>query len=76
MLYCMSAYPGLLKQLLHTPGVYQCGPASVEAVRRGEVGFGYDVDFVFTEVNADVLVFVADKLSSWGFRIAETNTDK
>ena len=28
----------------------QLGPASVEAVRKGELGLGYDVDFVFAEV--------------------------
>ena len=38
----------------------QCGPASVEAVRRGELGMGYDVDFVFAEVNSDVQTFLAD----------------
>ena len=38
----------------------QCGPASVEAVRRGELGMGYDVDFVFAEVNSDIQTFLAD----------------
>ncbi|CAG7674586.1 unnamed protein product [Allacma fusca] len=34
-------------------GVYQMGPASVEACRRGEIKRSYDVDFLFSEVNAD-----------------------
>ncbi len=55
--------------------MYQLGPASVEAVRRGDVGLGFDTAFVFTEVNADVFVYVPDAESSWGYRRAETNTD-
>ncbi|XP_077459614.1 protein-glutamine gamma-glutamyltransferase E [Stigmatopora argus] len=34
-------------------GLYQCGPASVSAVFRGETKLPYDVPFVFAEVNAD-----------------------
>ncbi|XP_057700836.1 protein-glutamine gamma-glutamyltransferase E [Corythoichthys intestinalis] len=34
-------------------GLYQCGPASVSAVFRGETDMPYDVPFVFAEVNAD-----------------------
>eukprot|EP00095_Tigriopus_kingsejongensis_P002392 maker-scaffold714_size108203-snap-gene-0.20 protein:Tk02392 transcript:maker-scaffold714_size108203-snap-gene-0.20-mRNA-1 annotation:"hemocyte protein-glutamine gamma-glutamyltransferase" len=54
--------------------LYQCGPAPVEAVRQGEVGLGYDVTFVFSEVNSDVFVYVPDPKSVWGFKISETNT--
>lgn len=53
---------------------YQCGPAPVEAIRRGEVGLGYDVAFLFAEVNADVCHFVEDDKSSWGFTKTKTNT--
>ncbi|XP_020371000.2 protein-glutamine gamma-glutamyltransferase 2-like [Rhincodon typus] len=41
-------------------GIYCCGPASVKAVKEGEVDMKYDVPFVFAEVNAhcvDWLVF-------------------
>lgn len=34
-------------------GVYCCGPASLEAIKRGEVHMPYDTPFVFAEVNAD-----------------------
>ncbi|VDI44800.1 transglutaminase 1 [Mytilus galloprovincialis] len=34
-------------------GVYCCGPASLEAIKRGEVNMPYDTPFVFAEVNAD-----------------------
>ena len=53
--------------------LYRCGPASVEAVRRGQVGMGYDVAFVFSEVNADVFVFAPDPNSIWGYRLADSN---
>ncbi|XP_035710698.1 annulin isoform X2 [Folsomia candida] len=33
--------------------MYQCGPASVLAVRRGEIKRPFDGTFVFSEVNAD-----------------------
>lgn len=42
-------------------GSYQLGPASLEAVKRGEVGFAYDVAFVFAEVNADVVHWQLDR---------------
>lgn len=47
--------------------VYRCGPASIEAVRKGKVGFLYDTPFVFAEVNADVCHFQQDNNSEWGF---------
>ncbi|XP_072413070.1 protein-glutamine gamma-glutamyltransferase 2-like [Chiloscyllium punctatum] len=33
-------------------GVYCCGPASVKAIKEGEVDMQYDAPFVFAEVNA------------------------
>ncbi|XP_037621555.1 protein-glutamine gamma-glutamyltransferase E-like [Sebastes umbrosus] len=36
-------------------GLYRCGPASVRAIRKGEIAFKYDMPFVFAEVNADVV---------------------
>jgi len=59
--------------------LYRCGPASVAAVRRGDIGAGYDASFIFAEVNADVFVYVPDKDSrgrGWGYRRVETNTDQ
>lgn len=34
-------------------GAYRCGPASVNAVKKGEVLRPYDNAFLFAEVNAD-----------------------
>ena len=45
----------------------QCGPAPLEAIRRGDIGLGYDVPFVFSEVNADIMHFHEDKTSDWGW---------
>ena len=33
----------------------QCGPCPIEAVKKGEIGIGYDTPFVYAEVNADVV---------------------
>lgn len=48
-------------------GFYQCGPASVEAVRKGQVGLVHDVAFVLASVNADCISWRADKNSEIGF---------
>ncbi|XP_014799174.1 PREDICTED: protein-glutamine gamma-glutamyltransferase 6-like [Calidris pugnax] len=34
-------------------GLFQCGPASVRAIKEGDVNLDYDTLFVYTEVNAD-----------------------
>ncbi|XP_004640821.1 protein-glutamine gamma-glutamyltransferase 4 [Octodon degus] len=39
-------------------GIYCCGPSPVAAVRRGDIFMGYDTKFVFSEVNADKLVWL------------------
>ncbi|XP_029948607.1 protein-glutamine gamma-glutamyltransferase E [Salarias fasciatus] len=36
-------------------GVYQCGPAPVKAIKKGETHLSYDLPFVFAEVNADCI---------------------
>ena len=33
--------------------MHQFGPASVKAIKNGEVYLSYDTDFIFAEVNAD-----------------------
>ena len=34
-------------------GIYCAGPASVVAIKNGDVGTSYDTPFIFAEVNAD-----------------------
>lgn len=47
--------------------VYRCGPASVEAIRRGEVGYLYDTPYIYAAINADICHFQEDEESEWGF---------
>ncbi|XP_018024988.1 hemocyte protein-glutamine gamma-glutamyltransferase [Hyalella azteca] len=51
----------------------QCGPASLEAIRRGDVGLNYDCPFVFAEVNADMMHWGEDESSDWGFSRLKLN---
>lgn len=39
-------------------GVFCCGPASLKAIREGELTTNYDAPFIFAEVNADVVDLV------------------
>ena len=54
-------------------GLYRTGPASLESVRRGEIGFVYDSAFVFSEVNADVVHWQLDEKSNLGWKKIKTN---
>ncbi|XP_053204653.1 hemocyte protein-glutamine gamma-glutamyltransferase-like [Panonychus citri] len=54
-------------------GLYRTGPASVEAVRRGEIGLHYDAPFVFAEVNADLVHWKLDETSPLGWKKMMTN---
>ncbi|KAM3922471.1 protein-glutamine gamma-glutamyltransferase E-like [Leptodactylus fuscus] len=39
-------------------GVYCCGPASVHAIKEGDIELDYDGPFIFSEVNADRITWV------------------
>ncbi|XP_054712738.1 hemocyte protein-glutamine gamma-glutamyltransferase-like isoform X2 [Uloborus diversus] len=54
-------------------GAFRAGPASLVAIRRGEISHLYDAPFVFAEVNADVVHWQADE-SELGFKKLKTNT--
>lgn len=54
-------------------GLYQTGPASLEAIRKGEIGYAYDSPFVFAEVNADVVHWQLDETNELGWRKIKTN---
>lgn len=53
-------------------GMYQMGPASLEAIKKGEVGFAYDAAFVFAEVNADIVHWQQDEKSELQWRKIKT----
>ncbi|XP_037334947.2 coagulation factor XIII A chain [Pungitius pungitius] len=42
-------------------GMYRCGPASVQAIKHGQLCFPFDAPFVFAEVNSDVVFYTRDK---------------
>lgn len=41
--------------------MFTCGPASVKAVRQGEIFYGYDTKFIFAEVNGDRVHWTVDQ---------------
>ncbi|XP_034280026.1 protein-glutamine gamma-glutamyltransferase E-like [Pantherophis guttatus] len=41
-------------------GIFQCGPASLTAIKEGDVDLVYDCPFVFGEVNADRVTWLYD----------------
>uniref|UniRef100_H3CC63 protein-glutamine gamma-glutamyltransferase n=1 Tax=Tetraodon nigroviridis TaxID=99883 RepID=H3CC63_TETNG len=42
-------------------GLYRCGPASVLAIKHGELCYPFDAGFVFAEVNSDVVFYSRGK---------------
>uniref|UniRef100_A0A667YSI2 protein-glutamine gamma-glutamyltransferase n=1 Tax=Myripristis murdjan TaxID=586833 RepID=A0A667YSI2_9TELE len=38
-------------------GMYRCGPASIQAIKHGQICFPFDAAFVFAEVNSDVVFY-------------------
>ncbi|KAM9063481.1 protein-glutamine gamma-glutamyltransferase 2 [Sarcophilus harrisii] len=53
-------------------GTYCCGPASIKAIKNGEVNTKYDAPFVFAEINADVVNWI--KESDGDFKKLYTKT--
>ncbi|XP_052507146.1 protein-glutamine gamma-glutamyltransferase E [Budorcas taxicolor] len=53
-------------------GVFQCGPASVIAVREGDVDWDFDMPFIFAEVNADRITWIYE--SSGALKKNSTDT--
>lgn len=45
---------------LDTLGIFQCGPASLKAIKEGDVDLDFDSPFVFAEVNADRITWTYD----------------
>ncbi|XP_017328082.1 coagulation factor XIII A chain [Ictalurus punctatus] len=42
-------------------GMYRCGPASVAAIKHGQVCYPFDAPFVFAEVNSDLVYYSRSK---------------
>ncbi|XP_071091766.1 hemocyte protein-glutamine gamma-glutamyltransferase-like isoform X1 [Haliotis cracherodii] len=54
-------------------GVFTCGPASVKAIKDGEVYLGYDAKFIFAEVNGGRLHWTVDSDGNMSAFKADTN---
>ncbi|XP_053614959.1 hemocyte protein-glutamine gamma-glutamyltransferase-like [Plodia interpunctella] len=54
-------------------GMFQCGPASLKAIKQGNIGLGYDVEFMLSSVNADLMRWRTDPDAENGFALVETD---
>lgn len=50
-------------------GVFQCGPASITALKKADTAHGYDVPFVLGEVNADIYYYL-ERPDGDGFQLS------
>lgn len=55
-------------------GMYQCGPAPLEAIKQGAIGMNYDVEFMLASVNADLMKWRIDPNLETGFAMVGSNT--
>ena len=55
-------------------GLFRCGPASVLAVKKGEVQYPYDTAFVYAEVNADELFWMFEERTQ-SYKLLDFKTD-
>ncbi|XP_034835150.1 hemocyte protein-glutamine gamma-glutamyltransferase-like [Maniola hyperantus] len=54
-------------------GMFQCGPAPLEAIKQGVIGLNYDVEFMLASVNADLMRWRQDPESETGYSMVDTN---
>ncbi|KAM9713032.1 coagulation factor XIII A chain-like [Menidia menidia] len=55
-------------------GNYRCGPASVKAVKDGEICHPFDSGFVFAEVNSDIIYLKRDRYGTMTpFKVDESS---
>ncbi|KAJ8717662.1 hypothetical protein PYW07_005592 [Mythimna separata] len=55
-------------------GMYQCGPAPLEAIKQGVIGMNYDVEFMLASVNADLMRWRIDSNEETGYAMVDSNT--
>lgn len=51
------------KYFVHSTGVMRCGPAPVNAIKKGDVYLMHDSPFLFAEVNGDRVYWVVHEVS-------------
>ena len=44
--------------------IYTCGPSPVDAIKQGDTNVPYDTGFIFSEVNADYVMWEGSKVLS------------
>uniref|UniRef100_A0A8C7Y953 Protein-glutamine gamma-glutamyltransferase K n=1 Tax=Oryzias sinensis TaxID=183150 RepID=A0A8C7Y953_9TELE len=54
-------------------GIYRCGPASLTAIRNGQVYLKYDCPFVFAEVNSDKIYWQRNSDGTYSKIFSEKN---
>ncbi|XP_072942893.1 hemocyte protein-glutamine gamma-glutamyltransferase-like [Epargyreus clarus] len=54
-------------------GMYQCGPAPLEAIKQGVIGLSHDVEFMLASVNADLMRWRVDPEAETGYSMVDTN---
>lgn len=47
----LMAHQYLISSSIIHQGMYRCGPASVQAIKHGQICFPFDAAFVFAEVS-------------------------
>ncbi|GBP35766.1 Hemocyte protein-glutamine gamma-glutamyltransferase [Eumeta japonica] len=55
-------------------GMYQCGPAPLEAIKQGDIGMNFDVEFVLSSVNADYMRWRYSPESESGYSVVDTDS--
>lgn len=54
-------------------GSYRCGPAPLEAIKQGNIGMNYDVEFMLASVNADLMRWRINPDDETGFSMVDSN---
>ncbi|GBP63544.1 Hemocyte protein-glutamine gamma-glutamyltransferase [Eumeta japonica] len=55
-------------------GMYQCGPAPLEAIKQGVIGLNFDVEFMLSSVNADLMRWRISPESESRYSVVDTNS--
>lgn len=54
-------------------GIYRCGPAPLEAIKQGNIGVNYDVEFMLASVNADLMRWRINPDDETGYSMVDSN---
>ncbi|CAB3257332.1 unnamed protein product [Arctia plantaginis] len=54
-------------------GIFRCGPAPLEAIKQGNIGVNYDVEFMLASVNADLMRWRINPDDETGYSMVDSN---